>query len=126
VFEGDTAIDRDRMMEGLEDGPTVSSKGGDTGGDALIVVNKVELFSATPKRAPDPHCEGPRFRKAPREHSEGFNPVRPVAKFPGGGKAKGIGLAIEIEPENGSEPHALVEERPGGTREYLHGVAEGD
>jgi hypothetical protein len=124
VVQRDRAVDRDRVMQGLEERPALAVQVQDARAHALVVVDDVEVAAARLQDLLDPHRIGQRLTEAAAQHDGELAQVGQGRELRGRRHAEGVGVAVEVEGRHGGEAHALVEFGPRWPREDLDAVAE--
>ena len=126
VGQRQLAVDGDGVVHGDEQRPTVGHHAQQSGPEALIVVDDVELPTSRCQHPTSPQREGQRLAESRRAHDRELEGTLGVGELPRVGNPKGVGVAVEVEPGNRREADSLVENRPGWAGEHLHRVPELD
>ena len=117
-------VDGDRVVQGREQGPPVLEHAEQARPQALVVVDHVELGTPGGQQSARPEGERARLGEAGAAHDGELEQVDGGVELPRVRHAKGIGVAVEVEPGHGLEPHAVVEHGPRLTGEDVDRVAE--
>ena len=124
--QGELAVDRDGMVQRRQQGPAVFDHSEHCVAQALIVVHDVEFVTAFSQQLTNSQRIGQRLSESRRAHDGEFSQVLTRVEFAGMGHPERIGVAVEIETGHRGETHTLVQLRPRGAREDLHGMTECD
>ena len=101
-------------------------QGQDAGAQTLVVVDDVEVTATSVEELHDALREREGRAEAGAHHHRKLRDVGQGGELSRGGHAKGVGVAVEVEPRDWREAHALVEFGPGRAGEDFHAVTERD
>ncbi len=82
----------------------------ESGAEALVVVDDVEIAGTVGQQPRDAHGERARFGKARRPHGQQLQQIDRVADLAGPRHPEGIGLPVEIEAGHLGQPHPRIEQ----------------
>ena len=126
VFEFELAVDRDRVVNRLEDRPLLLVELEDAPPEGLVVLDQVEVVAAGAQLTPDAPAERHRFGEGARRERQVFEGVGPVLPFPQPGLAHRVWVGPDVEARQRVERDALVDDGVGRPGVDLDMVAEVD
>ena len=122
--EIEIAVDGDRVVERVHEGPVVAQEPEQAAAEALVVVDEVELVAAVAELLVDAAAEGVRLGEPGARHDAELLDVLEGAELVRPRDAERVLALVEVEAVDLLQHHRVVGDGPGLAREHRHAVAE--